>query len=53
MKIYVQKMNMINHKERERELRNQYIYEKSLIEQYGYNSITTFEEWLEIKNIKL
>ena len=25
-------------------LRNKYIYEKSLIEQYGYSSITTFEE---------
>ena len=36
-------------------LRGQYIYEKSLIEQYGYQSIITFEEWLEIKgkNIKL
>ena len=35
------------------ELLNQYIYEKSLIEQYGYRSITTFEEWLRIKHIKL
>ena len=34
-------------------LKNQYIYEKSLLEQYGHRSITTFEEWLEIKNIKL
>ena len=33
-----------NKSQREKELRNQYIYEKSLIEQYGYNSITTFEE---------
>ena len=24
--------------------RNQYIYEKSLLEQYGYRFITTFEE---------
>ena len=42
-----------NKSQREKELRNQYIYEKSLIEQYGYRSITTFEEWLKIKNIKL
>ena len=42
-----------NKSQREKELRNQYIYEKSLIEQYVYSSITTFEEWLEIKNIKL
>ena len=35
---------------REEQLRNQYIYEKSLLEQYGYQSVTTFEEWLEIKN---
>ena len=42
-----------NKSQREKELRNQYIYEKSLIEQYDYSSITTFEEWLEIKNIKL
>lgn len=34
-------------------LRGQYIYEKSLIEQYCYQSIITFEEWFEIKNIKL
>ena len=33
-------------------LRERYIYEKSLFEQYGYRSIITFEEWLEIKNIK-
>ena len=39
--------------QREKELRNQYIYEKSLFEQYGYRSITTFDEWLEIKNIQL
>lgn len=34
-------------------LRNQYIYEKSLFEQYGSRSIITFEEWLKTKkNIK-
>ena len=44
--------NENNKSQREKELRNQYIYEKSLIEQYGYSSITTFEEWLEIKNCK-
>ena len=33
-----------NKSQREKELRNQYIYEKSLIEQYAYSSITTFEE---------
>ena len=37
---------------RARELRERYIYEKSLFEQYGSRSIITFEEWLEIKNIK-
>ena len=39
-------------KERER-LENQYLYEKSLYEMYGSRSVITFEEWLEIKNIKL
>lgn len=34
-------------------LRAQYIYEKSLFEQYGSRSIITFEEWLEINNIQL
>ena len=38
---------------REEELRNQYIYERSLLEQYGYQSVTTFEEWLEIKGIQV
>ena len=38
---------------REEELRNQYIYEKSLLEQWGYQSVTTFEEWLEIKGIQV
>ena len=38
---------------REEELRNQYNYEKSLLEQYGYQSVTTFEEWLEIKGIQV
>lgn len=33
-----------NKLQREKKLRNKYIYEKSLIEQYGYSSITTFEE---------
>ena len=32
-------------------LREQYIYEKSLFEQYGSHSIITFDEWLEIKRI--
>ena len=41
-----------NHKELE-DLRNQYIYEKSLLERYGYPSIITFDEWIKIKNIKL
>ena len=45
-------------KERERlekraRLENQYLYEKSVLEMYGYSSVITFEEWLEIKNIKL
>ena len=45
-------------KERERlekraRLENQYLYEKSLLEMYGHRSVITFEEWLEIKNIKL
>ena len=39
-------------KERAR-LENQYLYEKSLLEMYGYSSVITFEEWLEIKNINL
>lgn len=34
-------------------LENQYLYEKSVLEMYGYSSVITFEEWLEIKNIKL
>lgn len=41
-----------NHKELE-DLKKQYIYEKSLLERYGYPSIITFEEWIKIKNIKL
>ena len=32
-----------------KELYNQYIYEKSLVEMWGYQSVLTFEEWLEIK----
>lgn len=39
-------------KERER-LENQYLYEKSLYERFGTTSVINFEEWLEIKNIKL
>ncbi len=39
-------------KERER-LENQYLLEKSLYERFGTQSIINFEEWLEIKNIKL
>lgn len=39
--------------QKQENLKNQYIYEKSLLEQYGHCSIITFEEWLEIKNIKL
>ena len=38
---------------REEELSNLYIYERSLLEQYGYQSVTTFEEWLEIKGIQV
>lgn len=49
----MQKKNEYDKAQREVELRNQYIYEKSLLEQYGYCSITTFEEWLRIKHIKL
>lgn len=49
----MQKKDKYTKLQKEKELRNQYIYEKSLIEQYGYRSITTFEEWLEIKKIKL
>ena len=33
-----------------KELYNQYIYEKSLLEFYGHQSVVTFEEWLTIKN---
>ena len=33
-----------------KELYNQYIYEKSLVEMWGYQSVLTFEDWLEIKN---
>ena len=36
-------------KEELKELYNQYIYEKSLVEMWGYQSVLTFEEWLEIK----
>ena len=32
-----------------KELYNQYIYEKSLVEMWGYQSVLTFEEWLEMK----
>ena len=32
-----------------KELYQQYIYEKSLVEMWGYQSVLTFEEWLEIK----
>ena len=39
--------------QKQEKLRDQYIYEKSLYEQYGSRYIITFEEWLEIKNIKL
>ena len=39
-------------KERER-MENQYLYEKSLYERFGTTSVINFEEWLEIKNIKL
>ena len=35
------------------ELRNQYIYEKSLLEQWGHQSVIDFEEWLEIKGIQV
>lgn len=31
------------------ELINKYIYEKSLLEQYGHQSVITFEEWLDIQ----
>lgn len=41
-----------NHKELE-DLKKQYIYEKSLLERYGYPSLITFDEWIKIKNIKL
>ena len=39
-------------KERER-MENPYLYEKSLYERFGTTSVINFEEWLEIKNIKL
>ena len=45
-------MNENSDKDRER-LRNQYLSEKSLYEGFGTQSIITFEEWLEIKNIQL
>lgn len=31
------------------ELKNRYINEKSLLEQYGHQSVITFEEWLEMQ----
>ena len=31
----------------------QYLYEKSILEAYGYTSITTYEEWKDIKNKKI
>lgn len=34
------------------ELINKYIYEKSLLEQYGHQSVITFEEWLDIQKIQ-
>lgn len=34
------------------ELINKYIYEKSLFEQYGHQSVITFEEWLDIQKIQ-
>ena len=33
-----------------KELYNQYIYEKSLLEMYGHQSVVTFKEQLKIKN---
>ena len=36
-------------KEELKELYQQCIYEKSLVELWGYKSVLTFEEWLEIK----
>ena len=32
-----------------KELYQQYIYEKSLVEMWGHQSVVTFEEWLKIK----
>lgn len=29
----------------------QFLYEKSLLESYGHNSIITYKEWLEIKKM--
>lgn len=31
----------------------QYLYEKTVLEAYGYTSITTYEEWKDIKNKKI
>ena len=36
--------------QREEDMKKQYISEKSLLERFGYHSVITFEEWLEIKN---
>ena len=44
------KMNEKLDKERER-LKNQYLFEKSLYEGFGTQSIMNFEEWLEIKKL--
>ena len=33
-------------------LMSQYLFEKSLYERFGAQSIINFEEWLDIKNIK-
>ena len=45
---------MYEHLDKERErLEKQYLFEKSLYERFGTTSVINFEEWLEIKNIKL
>ena len=39
--------------QKEEELKKQYTSEKPLLERFGYHSVFTFEEWLEIKNKKV
>ena len=37
----------------EKEAKELFQYEQSLLEQYGYIIVMTFDEWCKIKNIKI